>query len=79
MKLGDFGCSVETDGMRKTVVSCLQYSSPEQLSGECYNEKIDVWGVGILAYELLVGKSPFQKEIMNMNSEEIRFNDIKFP
>lgn len=23
MKLGDFGCSVETDGMRKTVVSCL--------------------------------------------------------
>jgi len=33
--------------------------------------------VGILAYELLVGKSPFEKEIMNMNSEEIRFNDIK--
>lgn len=49
------------------------------MSGECYNEKIDVWGVGILAYELLVGKSPFEKEIMNMNSEEIRFNEIKFP
>jgi serine/threonine protein kinase len=79
MKLGDFGCSVCTEGLRKTVVSCLEYSSPEQLSGGAYNEKIDVWGIGILAYELLTGKSPFEKEIMNMANENIDFSCIKFP
>jgi aurora kinase len=66
--------------MRKTVVSCLEYSSPEQLSGGSYNEKIDVWGIGILAYELLTGKSPFEKEIMNMANEEVDFaSALKFP
>lgn len=38
-----------------------------------------MWGVGILAYELLVGRSPFEKEIMNMKSEDIKFDEIKFP
>ena len=47
--------------MRRTVVSCLEYSSPEQLTGAFYDHKIDVWGVGILAYELLTGRSPFEK------------------
>lgn len=32
MKIGDFGCSVMTQNMRNTVVSCLEYSSPEQLN-----------------------------------------------
>ena len=25
-----------------------------------YNEKVDVWGVGVLCYELLVGRPPFE-------------------
>jgi serine/threonine protein kinase len=79
MKLGDFGCSVFTNAMRRTVVSCLEYSSPEQLTGACYNEKIDIWGIGILAYELLTGRSPFEKEIMHMASEGVNFAALKFP
>ena len=41
------------------MVGCLAYISPEQLSNEKYDEKVDVWSVGILTYELLVGKPPF--------------------
>ena len=77
--MGDFGCSVCTDSMRKTIVSCLEYSSPEQLSGGEYNEKIDIWGIGILAYELLTGRSPYEKEIMNMGNEKVDFRGLKFP
>jgi len=36
--------------MRTTVVGCLDYISPEQLTNSNYDEKIDVWSLGILTY-----------------------------
>ena len=52
VKLGDFGCSIyNIDArLRTTVVGCLEYSSPEQLSQTAYSNKIDAWSLGILAY-----------------------------
>ncbi len=50
IKLGDFGCSVFSDSKRNTMVGSLAYFSPEQLNNESYDEKIDVWSVGILCY-----------------------------
>ena len=34
--------------------------APEIYETESYNEKVDVWSLGILIYELLHGKSPFE-------------------
>jgi len=34
------------------------------MSGK-YDEKVDIWAIGILTYELLIGKIPFK-----INSEE---------
>ncbi len=59
MKVGDFGCAVFTNTKRTTVVGCLAYISPQQLNNDSYDDKIDVWSVGILTYELLTGKAPF--------------------
>ena len=68
VKIGDFGCSIYNyqAGLRNTVVGCLEYSSPEQLSKEGYTDKIDSWSLGILTYELLFGKSPFENDIKKM-------------
>jgi serine/threonine protein kinase len=35
------------------------YVSPEILKGDTYNEKIDIWALGIMMYEMLVGENPF--------------------
>lgn len=33
--------------------------------GEKYDEKCDIWAIGILSYEILVGKLPFKINTMN--------------
>lgn len=41
-----------------TNTGTLHYRAPESFGGE-YSESIDIWAVGVIAYELLVGKLPF--------------------
>jgi aurora kinase len=50
VKIGDFGCAIFSNTLRKTVVGCLAYISPEQLANGFYDDKIDVWSVGILTF-----------------------------
>jgi serine/threonine protein kinase len=36
------------------------YIAPEMLKNEPYGESVDVWTIGILAYEFLTGRTPFR-------------------
>lgn len=60
MKICDFGWSISTNTMRGTFCGTPLYVSPELLKRKTYNNKIDVWSVGILTYELLFGRVPFE-------------------
>jgi serine/threonine protein kinase len=41
-------------------VRALLYRSPEQLSGAQADSRSDVWSLGVLAYEMVAGVSPFE-------------------
>lgn len=45
--------------LRSTYCGTPLYLPPEIIKGQKYDEKVDLWAIGILAYELLIGKSPF--------------------
>lgn len=45
--------------MRSTFCGTLDYVSPEMVQGKSYDYSIDVWSVGILTYELIIGYAPF--------------------
>lgn len=64
IKLCDFGWCAEyeqeRDPMRSTFCGTYEYIAPEIFDKRPYDEKVDVWCLGILLYELVHGKSPFK-------------------
>ena len=61
IKICDLGWSAYCDEPRKTFCGTLDYMSPEILEGLSYSFPSDIWSLGILLYELLHGKAPFNE------------------
>lgn len=38
----------------------LDYLPPEMIEGHTHSEKVDLWCIGVLCYECLVGNPPFE-------------------
>lgn len=63
IKIADFGWSVHAPSSRRTTLcGTLDYLSPEMVRGQTYNEKVDLWSLGVLCYEFLTGKPPFESD-----------------
>jgi len=45
---------------RQTFCGTMDYISPEMFERLGHNEKVDLWSVGVLIYELSCGKAPFE-------------------
>ena len=72
VKLGDFGIArvlENTKSRAKSVIGTPYCFSPEMCKGEEYDEKTDVWSLGILLYEMCQLEYPFQgKSISELTS-----------
>jgi eukaryotic-like serine/threonine-protein kinase len=64
-KILDFGLArlVTSELTRSNMmVGTVNYMSPEQLRGEKSDHRADIFSVGVVVYELLSGKKPFQAD-----------------
>lgn len=59
IKLGDFGWSNYNEDSRTTYCGTPEYLAPEMLLQKGHTDKLDIWCVGILIFELLSGRTPF--------------------
>ena len=72
LKLSDFGWAIHSPSQsRKTICGTLDYFSQEMLTKQSYNCLIDVWAVGVLAYELASNQSPFFGENESLTKKNI--------
>jgi serine/threonine protein kinase len=63
IKIGDLGFSKAIDihdEILTSIVGSPLYMSPQILSNSTYTEKTDIWSLGIILYEMLVGEAPWQ-------------------
>jgi aurora kinase len=45
---------------RSTFCGTLDYVPPEIIKGNYYDEKVDIWSLGVLIYEMALGYAPFE-------------------
>ena len=66
IKVADFGIARfsrgETRTMSEKAIGSVHYISPEQAKGELTDEKADIYSVGVMLYEMLTGKLPFDAD-----------------
>ena len=79
LKLCDFGCSKElTMNNRSTFCGTIEYMAPEIVANEKYDYSVDIWSLGILLYELLMGYSPFKSKKDKNIMRKIKIHDLYF-
>lgn len=83
LKIADFGWSVHTGpearNRRKTLCGTLDYLPPEMLGKDGHDQQVDIWSLGILMYEFLVGRPPFEAEDEKETQMRIRRGKVTFP
>ncbi|KAM0116122.1 hypothetical protein ACP6JC_007288 [Aspergillus fumigatus] len=83
LKMSDFGWSVHApSGRRHTQCGTLDYLPPEMVDPrKCdkpYDQKVDIWSLGVLLYEFLVGRAPFEDTPV-MTQRRIAKGDMTVP
>lgn len=62
--LADFGTSMRwtNDSLPKGKKGTITFMAPEVFEDEPYDEKCDVWSCGVMLYQLLTGRYPFDAD-----------------
>ncbi|MBQ6525145.1 MAG: Stk1 family PASTA domain-containing Ser/Thr kinase [Clostridia bacterium] len=66
IKVTDFGIARfsrgETRTMTEAAIGSVHYISPEQARGETTDDKADIYSVGVVLYEMITGRLPFESD-----------------
>lgn len=82
IKLADFGLAkegVNDQGKTKSFCGSPAYLSPEMLSQKGTGKASDIYGIGTVFYELLIGEPPYYSDDIPTMYKQIKEGTLKFP
>jgi serine/threonine protein kinase len=77
-RIADFGTSAQTGFIKNTYCGTAEYMAPEIVLRLQQTEKVDVWALGILLYEMTHNCTPFKNEtphgiMRRLDADKVRF------
>ena len=80
LKIIDFGTAYEFKDkvLMKEVHGTSYYIAPDVLLKKGYNERCDVWSIGVILYILLTGKPPFDGDGDEEITEQVKIGTMNF-
>ena len=80
IKIADLGFAQKFDKSSglELVLGTPLYMAPELVKHQKYNEKVDVWSLGVITYQLLSGKTPFDGKTMDKINWNICNKEVSF-
>ncbi|KAN0004451.1 hypothetical protein ACTFIZ_010616 [Dictyostelium cf. discoideum] len=80
--LTDFGLAkleVKTNNETFSFAGTLEYMAPEMIQHATCGKAVDWWSIGILMYDMMIGKPPFEHKNRALMQEKIISEKAKFP
>ena len=85
VKVLDFGISKTLKGESQSltdagaILGTCQYMSPEQAAGQAVDARSDLWSLGVIAFECVVGVAPFKADSVVATLQAISHGPIPVP
>uniref|UniRef100_A0A023F859 Aurora kinase n=1 Tax=Triatoma infestans TaxID=30076 RepID=A0A023F859_TRIIF len=80
VKIADFGWSVHSPNSRRgTICGTLDYLPPEMVKNQQHDYTVDLWSSGVLCFELIAGKAPFEARTYEVTYHNIINAIYSFP
>lgn len=77
VKIADFGWAVcNINKVRYTFCGTMEYLAPEMIKEQRHGDGIDIWCLGIITFEMLVGTPPFEIR-NNTNNQKLIMEAIQ--
>jgi aurora kinase len=79
LKIADFGWAVRNIDMKRyTFCGTMEYLAPEIIKNDIHNKFVDLWCLGILCYEFLVGTPPFEASNRNYREAYRKIRELDY-
>lgn len=80
IKITDFGfaCFFKPEEGKKEILGSALYMAPEIIEGKTYDQRVDIWSIGVIAYILITGRAPFNGGTKEKVLQSIKQTPLNF-